>query len=78
MEKICTALDQSNVEYRRGLSGGGNQLRQPYIKKYFSINPEAFLNTELVHFNSLYLGNFPDLEQEKIEQLTAIINKAVN
>ena len=26
-------LKVNNIEFRRGLSGGGNQLRQPYIKK---------------------------------------------
>ena len=24
----------NNIEFRRGNAGGGNQLRQPYLKKY--------------------------------------------
>ena len=25
---------KNNIEFRRGNVGGGNQLRQPYLKKY--------------------------------------------
>ena len=32
--KIEKMLNDNNIEFRRGLSGGGNQLRQPYIKEY--------------------------------------------
>ena len=31
--KIEGMLKDNNIEFRRGLSGGGNQLRQPYIKE---------------------------------------------
>ena len=33
-DKIESILKENNIEFRRGLSGGGNQLRQPYIKEY--------------------------------------------
>ena len=31
-DKIENALKANGIEFRRGLSGGGNQLRQPYFK----------------------------------------------
>ena len=35
MSRLCAVLDANGVEYRRGSAGGGNQLRQPYMKAYF-------------------------------------------
>ena len=32
-ENVMRTLRQHGVEFRRGTSGGGNQLRQPYLKK---------------------------------------------
>ncbi len=32
-DKVMKTLDCYGVEYRRGTSGGGNQLRQPYLKR---------------------------------------------
>ena len=32
MKKILENLDKENIEYRMGSAGGGNQLRQPYLK----------------------------------------------
>ncbi len=31
-------LDNNEIEYRRGSAGGGNQLRQPYLKNLFLTN----------------------------------------
>ena len=31
LEKVMTL---NNIEFRRGNAGGGNQLRQPYLKNY--------------------------------------------
>ena len=33
-EKICI---KNNIEFRRGNAGGGNQLRQPYLKEFIKI-----------------------------------------
>ena len=32
-EQVMPMLREHGVEFRRGTSGGGNQLRQPYAKK---------------------------------------------
>ena len=33
-DKIEEKLYKYDIEFRRGLSGGGSQIRQPYIEKY--------------------------------------------
>jgi len=74
-ENVMGALRQHGVEFRRGASGGGNQLRQPYLKKI--AGEREFANypaVDHVHFYGFYIGNYPDLEREKILQLCAILN----
>jgi len=68
-------LSENGIEFRRGLSGGGNQLRQPYFKSNFEINYDDFKNMEHVHNFGWYIGNYPTLETEKIERLVKILNK---
>lgn len=69
-------LKKYNIEFRRGNAGGGNQLRQPYIKKFISskISPKKFINVEHVHFFGYYIGNYPDLKFKKINQIVKILN----
>jgi CDP-6-deoxy-D-xylo-4-hexulose-3-dehydrase len=63
------------VEFRRGLSGGGNQLRQPYLRGRPGIPaPEGFPNVEHVHFFGFYIGNYPDLPEWKIVTLCERLN----
>ncbi len=69
------SMDKFNIEYRRGSAGGGNQLRQPYLKKYCKNKYYSdFPETEHVHFYGFYLGNYPQLTQEKIIKLCSLIN----
>jgi CDP-6-deoxy-D-xylo-4-hexulose-3-dehydrase len=75
VNQLIKKMDSSGIEYRRGSAGGGNQIRQPYLKKF--IKPNYWLNfpqTEHVHFYGLYLGNYPDLNDDKILELCSIIN----
>ncbi|MCI8490141.1 MAG: aminotransferase class I/II-fold pyridoxal phosphate-dependent enzyme [Lachnospiraceae bacterium] len=75
-QKICQRLREENVEFRRGTSGGGNQLRQPYLRKRFQhLNPADFPNAEFIHKYGMYIGNFPALEKEKIEELVKVLNE---
>ncbi len=75
MKKIMNRMNEKGIEYRRGSAGGGNQLRQPYLK---SIMPdkhwEKFPNTEHVHFYGFYVGNYPSLKQSDIINLTHELN----
>ena len=69
-------LTKKGIEFRRGNAGGGNQLRQPYLRGY--TNPAKFKNTEIVHHFGYYIGNFPDLSLQKIKIITNILNKFFN
>ena len=41
IERVLTVND---IEFRRGLSGGGNQTLHPHIKNNFNINQDEFPN----------------------------------
>ena len=73
-DKVETTLKEKGIEFRRGLSGGGNQLRQPYFKKHYNINYDDFKNMDHVHHFSWYVGNYPTLEREKIDTLLNTLN----
>ena len=65
-------LSKKGIEFRRGNAGGGNQLRQPYLKNFK--NPVTFKNTELVHNFGYYIGNFPSLGKIKVKKIANILN----
>ena len=73
-DNIEKLLKQHNVEFRRGLSGGGNQMRQPFFKKLKFNDFKDFQNIEHIHNFSWYIGNYPSLEKEKITNLLHILN----
>jgi CDP-6-deoxy-D-xylo-4-hexulose-3-dehydrase len=71
-----TRLKLANIEFRRGNAGGGNQLRQPYIKNIVkNVNLNNFKNVEHVHFFGYYIGNYPSLKKRKIIKITKFLNK---
>jgi CDP-6-deoxy-D-xylo-4-hexulose-3-dehydrase len=67
-------MKNNNIEFRRGNAGGGNQLRQPYLKKYVKWKIKNFKNVELVHHCGYYIGNFPGIKKKTIEKLCSILN----
>jgi len=75
VQHLMRRMRESGVEYRRGSAGGGNQIRQPYLK---GVVPDGhhreFPQTEHVHFYGFYIGNFPDLRDDEIDALCAILN----
>jgi len=75
VERLMAKMNESGIEYRRGSAGGGNQTRQPYIKKLLPEN--SYLNfpeTEHIHFFGFYIGNFPDLNNNDIDEICYILN----
>ncbi|MBF91763.1 MAG: CDP-4-keto-6-deoxy-D-glucose-3-dehydrase [Rickettsiales bacterium] len=72
--RLIGRLTEENIEFRRGSAGGGNQLRQPYLRKLFGDIYEKFPNVEHIHFHGFYIGNFPSLEQETVKELCNILN----
>jgi len=73
-DRVEHSLRLHGVEFRRGLSGGGNQLRQPYLRKIMGNEFERYPNVNHVHFFGWYIGNYPGLEEEKIEALCQLLN----
>ena len=77
MSRVEDSLSDHQVEYRRGSAGGGNQLRQPYIKnlpKFKNQDPSTLAPvTDHIHFYGMYLGNYPELSKADIDQLCSII-----
>lgn len=66
-------LRENGIEFRRGLSGGGNQMRQPFFKNTYK-NFSDFPVIEHIHNYSWYIGNYPGLEKYKIEKLIEVLN----
>jgi CDP-6-deoxy-D-xylo-4-hexulose-3-dehydrase len=76
-DHIMEILTAHGVEFRRGTSGGGNQLRQPYLRNIPGMDaPEKYPKVDHVHFYGFYIGNYPDLEPAKILKLCSILNSA--
>lgn len=77
VQRVMARMREGGIEFRRGSAGGGNQVRQPYLK---GIVPDGhhrdFPETEHIHFYGFYLGNFPDLRDEEIDAICAILNAA--
>jgi CDP-6-deoxy-D-xylo-4-hexulose-3-dehydrase len=66
-------LKNNGIEFRRGLSGGGNQMRQPFFKAIYN-DFTNYPNIEHIHNFSWYVGNYPGLEKEKIIKLLEVLN----
>jgi CDP-4-dehydro-6-deoxyglucose reductase, E1 len=75
MRAVMAELRAAGVEFRRGTAGGGNQVRQPYLKRV--VGPDAwkeFPHADHVHFYGVYIGNYPTLEKGKILRLCEMLN----
>lgn len=73
-KELTVRLDNAGIEYRRGSAGGGNQLRQPYLRDHLSHSPESLENTDFIHHYCLYVGNSPELTETDIKYITSVIN----
>ena len=74
--RFMNKMKSEGVEFRRGSAGGGNQLRQPYLKnivpKDYHLN---FPITEHIHFYGFYIGNFPSMTEEEVCEIVDIVNR---
>lgn len=74
--RVSTTLRQHGVEFRRGTSGGGNQLRQPYLRRILGDEEcKKYPNADHIHFFGCYIGNYPSLQREKILKLCGLLNE---
>lgn len=74
-ERLEQTMREAGIEFRRGSAGGGNQMRQPYLK---GIVPHGewkkYPEVEHIHFFGYYIGNYPTLEESRILELCRILN----
>ena len=74
-KKLEDTLNIKKIEFRRGNAGGGNQLRQPYLKNYIkNINLKKFKEVDHIHFFGYYIGNYPSLKATKIIKICRMLN----
>ena len=77
MENLQLRLRNNEIEYRRGSAGGGNQMRQPYVRKNMNFSDEDFKRiapiTDHIHFFGMYLGNYPELDSASIKEIVSVI-----
>jgi CDP-6-deoxy-D-xylo-4-hexulose-3-dehydrase len=74
--RLMSAMREAGIEFRRGSAGGGNQLRQPYLRGVVPLDHHrAYPETEHVHFYGFYIGNYPDIRSDDIEAICAVLNR---
>ncbi|MDR6397540.1 DegT/DnrJ/EryC1/StrS family aminotransferase [Herbaspirillum seropedicae] len=75
VERLMQTMRSNGIEFRRGSAGGGNQVRQPYLKGIVPANHYLqFPQTEHIHFYGFYIGNFPDLSDAEVDDICRILN----
>jgi CDP-6-deoxy-D-xylo-4-hexulose-3-dehydrase len=75
-DRLMETLARYGVECRRGTSGGGNQLRQPFVRNRLGEQRLAdYPEVEHIHFFGFYIGNYPELQPSKILQLCELLNR---
>lgn len=73
---VTSVLDRAGVEYRRGTSGGGNQMRQPYLRGIVRKGEwKKYPEVEHIHFYGYYIGNYPTLDPDLIVKLCNLLNR---
>lgn len=75
VQRLMQSMRAAGIEFRRGSAGGGNQLRQPYLKGIVPADYHTqFPITEHVHFYGFYIGNFPDLRDDEVDAIVKVLN----
>jgi CDP-6-deoxy-D-xylo-4-hexulose-3-dehydrase len=74
LKDVCKILEEEGVEYRLGTAGGGNQARQPYLKKFPYEIVGTLAHSDYIHDNALYVGNHPELTKEQIINVCKKLN----
>jgi CDP-6-deoxy-D-xylo-4-hexulose-3-dehydrase len=73
-DRIEKTLRERKIEFRRGASGGGNQLRQPFLRKLMPNEYKKYPRVNHVHFFGAYIGNYPELETSRVRALCGLLN----
>lgn len=72
---IEKTLRERKIEFRRGTSGGGNQLRQPFLRRLFPNEYKNYPKVDHIHFYGAYIGNYPELKINRITGLCKLLNE---
>ena len=72
--RIEKTLRERKIEFRRGASGGGNQLRQPFMRRLMPKEYKKYPQVNHVHFFGAYIGNYPELETRRVKTLCRLLN----
>jgi CDP-6-deoxy-D-xylo-4-hexulose-3-dehydrase len=74
-DRIMAALRAHGVEFRRGTAGGGNQLRQPYLRRLLGDDEcLRYPRVDHVHHYGFYIGNYPTIDESQIVRLCELLN----
>lgn len=74
-QKLMTRMKNHGIEFRRGTAGGGNQVRQPYLRNIIGEEEwKQYPRADHIHFNGFYIGNYPALDRGKILELCELLN----
>lgn len=74
-DKLEKNMKLANIEFRRGSAGGGNQIRQPYLKEFVrQEKPENYPVCDHIHYFGYYIGNYPELDHKSINYILDVIH----
>ena len=74
-DKLEKYMMNEGIEFRRGNAGGGNQMRQPYLRNIVNEKEwENYPETEHIHHFGWYIGNYPSLDETGILKLCERLN----
>jgi CDP-6-deoxy-D-xylo-4-hexulose-3-dehydrase len=74
-QRVLDSLRAHRIEFRRGTAGGGNQVRQPYLRRLLGPDEwRKYPRADHVHFYGCYIGNYPALERDRILRLCDLLN----
>ena len=72
MNNLQKRLEKNEIEFRRGSAGGGNQMRQPYVRESFKFTDARHKENCTCYrpysLYGMYLGNYPELSSESIKK----------
>lgn len=71
-EKYIARFNNAGIEIRSIISG--NMQKQPFYKKYVK-NIFNLPNTDFIHNNGFYCGNYPELSTDDIETISSCLNQ---
>jgi len=72
LDSFKKLLEKEKIECRPIISG--NLLKQPFLSEYSGFN-DIFPNTDIIHYNGLYIGNNQFIEEDKLDKMKILLNE---